>query len=85
LLDSSTIFESLRQAGVARFLAPLQDQILELAVQPDSWGERTRARLISEVFTGLRRIPAEDASVEEIVQISNVVVPCFLLKNWERS
>ncbi len=85
LLDGSTVFvENLRQVGFARFLAPLHDQILELAVQPDSWGERTRARLISEVFAGLRGIPAEDASVEEIVQLSNVVVPCFLLELGRR-
>ena len=85
LLDSSPVFvENLRQAGFARFLAPLHDQILELAVQPDSWGERTRARLIAELFAGLRGIPAEDARVEEIVQVSNVVVPCFLLELGRR-
>src|ERR1017187_3921763 len=65
LLDTSTVFvENLRQAGFARFLAPLHDQILELAVQPDLWGERTRARLLSEVFSGLRGHPAEHACVE---------------------
>ena len=53
-------------------------------MQPDSWGERTRARLISEVFTGLKTIPAEDASVEEIAQVANVVVPCFLLELGRR-
>ena len=85
LLNSSPLFlEDLRQAGFARFLAPLHDQILELAVQPDSWGERTRARLISELFAGLRGIPAEDASVEEIAQVANVVVPCFLLELGRR-
>jgi hypothetical protein len=85
LLDSSPGFvANLRQAGFAGFLAPLHEQILELAVQPDSWGERTRARLISEVFAGLRGIPAEDASVEEIAQVSNVVVPCFLLELGRR-
>src|SRR6267154_5669382 len=85
LLDSATDFvEDLRQAGFARFLAPLHEQILELAVQPDSWGERTRARLISEIFARLRGIPVEKASVEEIVQVSNVVVPCFLLELGRR-
>jgi hypothetical protein len=55
LLDGSTLFvENLRQMGFARFLAPLNEQVLELAVQPDAWGERTRARLISHVFAGLR-------------------------------
>jgi hypothetical protein len=38
LLDSSTVFvENLQQMGFASFLAPLNEQILELAVQPDSW------------------------------------------------
>ena len=85
LLNSPAVLvENLRQAGFARFLAPLHEQILELAVQPDSWGERTRARLIAELFAGLRGIPAEDASVEEIVKVSNVVVPCFLLELGRR-
>jgi hypothetical protein len=85
LLDGSTLFvENLRQMGFARFLAPLNEQVLELAVQPDAWGERTRARLISFVFAGLRGLPAESATVEEIVQVSNVVVPCFLLELGRR-
>jgi hypothetical protein len=70
--------------GFVRFLAPLNEQILELAVQPDSWGERTRARLISYVFAGLRGFPAEAATVEEIMQVSNVVVPCLLLELGRR-
>jgi hypothetical protein len=85
LLDGSgALRPNLRQAGFSRFLSQFDEKILELAVQPDSWGERTRARLISEVFTGLRGSPAEDASVEEIVRISNVVVPCFLLELGRR-
>jgi hypothetical protein len=85
LLDSASDFvEDVRQAGFARFLAPLHEQILELAVQPDSWGERTRARLISEVFAGLRGIPAEAASADEIAQMANVLVPCFLLELGRR-
>src|ERR1700689_1104139 len=85
LRDCSSVFvENLRQMGFARFLAPLNEQILELAVQPDSWGERTRARLISYVFAGLRGFPAEAATVEEIGQVSNVVVPCLLLELGRR-
>jgi hypothetical protein len=53
-------------------------------VQPDLRGERTKARLISELFAGLRGVPAEHARVEEIVQVSNVVVPCFLLELGRR-
>ena len=85
LLEGSPVLvENLRKVGFARFLAPLHEDILKLAVQPDSWGERTRARLISEVFAGIRGIPAEDARVEEIVRVSNVVVPCFLLELGRR-
>jgi hypothetical protein len=76
--------ENLRQMGFTRFLTPLNEQILQLAVQPDSWGERTRARLISYVFAGLRGLPAETATVEEIVQVSNIVVPCFFLELGRR-
>jgi hypothetical protein len=85
LLDGSPdIGKNLRHVGFAQFLTQLTEQILELAVQPESWGERTRARLISVVFAGLRAIPAEAATVEEIVQVSNVVVPCFLLELGRR-
>ncbi len=85
LLNNSPVFaENIRQVGFAQFLAPLHDQILELAVQPDSWGERARARLIAQVFASLKGIPAEHASVYEIAHVSNVVVPCFLLELGRR-
>ena len=80
LLNNSPVAENMRQVSFARFLAPLHDQILELAVQPDSWGQRTRARLIAEVSASLRGIPVEQARMEEIAHVSNVVVPCFLLE-----
>ena len=85
LLDGSeALCQNLRQAGFSRFLSQLDDEILALAVQPDTWGERTRARLIAEVFSGLRGSPAEDASVEEIAELSNIVMPCFLLELGRR-
>ena len=85
LLDNpDALCRNLSQAGFSRFLAQFDEKILELAVQPDSWGERTRARLISAVFTGFRESPAEDASVEEITEISNIVIPCFLLELGRR-
>ena len=38
LLENSSVFmENLRQMGFARFLAPLNEQVLDLAVQPDAW------------------------------------------------
>jgi hypothetical protein len=85
LLDGSPdLVENLRRDGFVRFLAALHEQILELAVQPDSWGERTRGRLIAEVFASLKGIPAEQARVDEIAHVSNVVVPCFLLELGHR-
>jgi hypothetical protein len=83
-LDSSgDLITSLHVPGLAHFLSKLQERILQLALQPDSWGGRTRARLVSEVVAA-RSIPAESASVEEIVHISNVVMPCLLLELGRR-
>jgi hypothetical protein len=75
---------SLRTAGFPQFLTQLHEPILQLAVQPDSWGERTRARLVSVMMRALRDTPAESASVEEVVAISNIVTPCFLLELGRR-
>jgi hypothetical protein len=84
LLDGSVVVDTEQRTGLARFFAPLSEQILELAVQPDSWGERARARLIAEVFASQRGVPAESASVEEILHVSNILVPCFLLELGRR-
>jgi hypothetical protein len=62
----------------------VEEQILQLAVQPDSWGERTRARLLSYIFADLRGRPVETVGVEEIARVSNLVVPCFLLELGRR-
>lgn len=82
--NPDALCRNLSQAGFSRFLTQFDEKILELAVQPDSWGESTRARLISEAFTGFRGSTAEDASVEEITEISNIVIPCFLLELGRR-
>jgi hypothetical protein len=81
---SSDLMIGLRREGFARFLSKLEEPVLELAVQPDSWGERTKARLVSAIMSGLRGIPAESADVKEIVDISNVVMPCLLLELGRR-
>lgn len=81
---SSDLAQRLRTQGFAQFLTQLQEAILQLAVQPDSWGERTRARLVSVMMGGLRGIPAESASVGDIVEVSNTVTPCFLLELGRR-
>lgn len=66
-----------------QFVAQLEEPILQLSVQPDSWGERTRARLVSFIM-GMKGIPAESANVADIVEVSNVMMPCFLLELGKR-
>jgi len=75
---------SLKTNGFDKFLSQVEEQILQLAVQPDLWGERTRARLISEIIASLTRVPAASYSIQEITQISNVLIPCFLLELGRR-
>jgi len=75
--------EKLTWRSFGQFLGELEEPILQLAIQPDSWGERTRARLVSFIMD-MRGIPAEPANVAEIVDISNVVMPCFLLELGRR-
>ena len=81
---SGELITRLQRDGFAQFLNKLDDPLLELAVQPDSWGERTRARLVSAILTTLKGIQAEAAGVKEIVDISNVVMPCLLLELGRR-
>lgn len=66
-----------------QFVAQLEEPILQLSVQPDSWGERTRAHLVSFIM-GVKGIPTESANVAEIVEVSNVMMPCFLLELGKR-
>jgi hypothetical protein len=75
---------TLQNTGFDKFLSQMEEQILQLAVQPDSWGERTRARLISHIFADLRGRPVETVGAEEIARVSNLVVPCFLLELGRR-
>ena len=75
---------NLLTAGFAHFLTALSEPALQLAVQPDSWGERTRARLVSVILEGLRGVPAESATVQAIVDVSNTIMPCFLLELGRR-
>jgi hypothetical protein len=74
----------LRTAGFDGFLARLEESILGLAVQPDSWGERTKACLIAEIISHLTGTPVASWSTPEIAEISNVLIPCFLLELGRR-
>jgi hypothetical protein len=84
LEGSSDLVRNLRDAGFVELLNRLHDKILQLAIQPDSWGERTRARLISETAAGLKGLPPDAVTTEEIVEIANILMPCFLLELGRR-
>jgi hypothetical protein len=86
LEGSHELLENPRNAGIAELFARLDDLTLQLAIQPDSWGERTRARLMSDLAPALcaecgRR---STISIENIVQVTNAVMPCFLLELGRR-
>ena len=82
--DVSGPLTSLRRVGFDKFISQLEERILQLAVQPDSWGERTRARLISEIIANLLGIPVSSLPVADVTKISNVLIPCFLLELGRR-
>jgi hypothetical protein len=74
--------ENLPTAGIAELFSRLDDAVLLLAIQPDSWGERTRARLMSDLAPALCTMmsPGTALNIDEIVQVTNAVTPCLLLE-----
>jgi hypothetical protein len=80
LEGSHELLENLRNAGIAELFARLDDLKLQLAIQPDSWGERTRGRLMSDLAPALCAESGSGStiSIENIVQVTNAVMPCFL-------
>jgi hypothetical protein len=88
LADSKQVLADLPRVGFAQFLALLSEDILRLTTQPDSWGERARARLMSDIVPALQGNMAERhaVSIEDIAYCSNIVMPCLLLelgRRWE--
>src|SRR5437899_4979318 len=88
LADSKQVLADLPRVGFAQFLALLSEEILQLATQPDSWGECARARLMSDIVPALQGNMAERhaVSIEDIAYCSNIVMPCLLLelgRRWE--
>src|ERR1051326_4400724 len=80
LRDSREILADLPRGGFAQLLTVLSDDILRLAIQPDSWGERIRARLITDIAPALQGdIDGKPgASVEDIAHCASIVMPCLL-------
>lgn len=91
LEGSRELLGNLPSLGIAELFARLDDSVLQLAIQPDSWGERTRARLMSDLTPALcatmRPGPARPGSafnVEDVVRVTNAVMPCLLLELGRR-
>lgn len=72
--------------GFAEILVCMSDDILRLTIQPDSWGERARARVMSDIVPALQGEDAErhKISLEDIAYCANIVMPCLLLELGRR-
>ena len=57
--------------------------MLQLAIQPDDSGERTRARLMSAIVPALCSEPVP--GIEDFVRITNTMLPCLLLELGRRN
>ena len=87
ILESSReLLANLRSVGIAELFARLDDSILQLAIQPDSWGERARARLMSDLAPALCAplSPGSAVNIEDVVRVTNAVTPCLLLELGRR-
>src|SRR5438132_4084599 len=82
LAEPGNLAQNLQGDGFASLLRALDDKVLQLALQPDSLGERTRARVISAVLASLSEHSSEPmtTSVDEIAHTSSIVMPCSLLE-----
>jgi hypothetical protein len=87
LLRSSDLLSNLRRMGFVTLLNVLSQAILQLALQPDSWGERLRARLMSDLMPALQGdFSGQHAvSVDDIAHCANIVMACFLLEVGRRN
>ena len=86
LLLHSDLLANLPRLGFAALLSSLSKDILQLALQPDSWGERTRTRLMSDIVPTLQGdISKQNAvSIDDITHCTNIVMPCLLLELGRR-
>ncbi len=87
LRRSSDLLSNLRRIGFGELLNALSQDILQLALQPDSWGERLRARLMSDIAPALQGdVSGQHAvNVADIAHCASIVMPCFLLELGRRN
>jgi len=87
LLDNSNLLANLRRLGFNALLSFLSHGILQLALQPDSWGEQLRARLMSDIVPALQGDLSEQnaVSVDDVAHCANIVAPCLLLELGRRN
>jgi hypothetical protein len=87
LRRSSDLLSNLRRIGFGALLNALSQDILQLALQPDSWGERLRARLMSDIAPALQGDMSKQhaVNVDDITHCANIVMPCFLLELGRRN
>ncbi len=80
------LLRNVRHLGLGQLLAQLDDKVLKLAIQPDPWGERTRAFLLSEIAPALSGQDGREVAVpvEDIVEAAKVIMPCLLLEIGRR-
>ncbi|HET9281214.1 MAG TPA: hypothetical protein VFR24_04565 [Candidatus Angelobacter sp.] len=86
LNDSRDVLANLSRVGFPQLLAVLSDDILRLAVQPDAWGERVRARLLTDIAPALQGdLDGKlGVSVEDVSHCASIVMPCLLLELGRR-
>ena len=86
LRDSRELLANLSRVGFPQLLAVLNDDILRLAVQPDAWGERVRARLLADIAPALQGdVDGKfGVSVDDIAHCASIVMPCLLLELGRR-
>jgi hypothetical protein len=87
LLQSSDLLSGLRSFGFNTVLRALSQDILQLALQPDSCGDRLRARLMSDIVPALQGDTSEQhaINVADMAHCSTILMPCLLLEFGRRN
>ncbi len=77
----------LRRLGFGALLELISQDVLQLALQPDSWGERMRALVMSDIGPALQGdVSGQHAlSVGDIAHYACIVMACFLLELGRRN